>query len=99
MQQRIKRYTKIQEDLDAIKKLTGIDIVGGHCPRKDIAAELKLVHDSKVFDSYTGLVTLVDGLQKHMLKVTDALDTALRPFNEIQKNIKITAKELGVTDY
>jgi hypothetical protein len=99
VRQRLSRYTKIQEDLDAIKALTGIDMVNGHLGRKEIAAELKLVHDSRIFSSYSGLVSLAADLQKQFQAVTDALDTALRPFNEIQDGIKTKAKELGVSNY
>lgn len=97
--QRIKRFTKIQEDLDAIESLTGIDIVDGYWGRKEIAAELKMVHDSKVFNGYNGLAALVAGLQKQMREVTEALDTALKPFNEIRDGIDATAKQLKINDY
>ena len=97
--QRLKRFTKIQEDLDAIESLTGIDIVDGYWGRKEIAAELKMVHDSKVFNGYNGLAALVAGLQKQMREVTEALDTALKPFNEIRDGIDATAKQLKINDY
>ena len=97
--QRLKRFSKIQEDLDAIELLTGIDIIDGYWGRKEIAAELKMVHDSKVYNGYNGLAALVAGLQKQMREVTEALDTALKPFNEIRDGIAATAKQLKINDY
>lgn len=72
IKRRSAKATALLEKVAYIKLHTGIDLLTYQMP-EDVASAIKLVIDSGVFETYTGLSNLTDNVQKMADKLKDAM--------------------------